>query len=47
VAKSKKDHYEKIEQAIKKIHPYKLPEIIATPIIKGSREYLGWIREEI
>ncbi len=47
VAKSKKSHYRKIEQAIKKVHPYKLPEIIATSIIEGSREYLGWMQKEI
>ncbi|HEY4525914.1 MAG TPA: divalent-cation tolerance protein CutA [Candidatus Paceibacterota bacterium] len=47
VAKSKRGYYGKIEQAIKKIHPYELPEIIATPIIEGSREYLGWIQKEL
>ena len=47
IAKSKKDHYKMIEEAIKKVHSYELPEIIATPIIKGSREYLGWIAKEV
>ena len=47
VVKSKKSYYGKIEQAIKEIHPYKLPEIIATPIVAGSREYFGWMRKEI
>ena len=41
--KSKKSHYKKIEQTIKKIHPYKLPEIMAVPIVEGSREYFGWM----
>jgi len=27
-------------------HPYDVPEIIATPIVKGSAEYLDWIRKE-
>ena len=47
VVKSKKSYYGKIEQAIKEIHPYKLPEIIATSIVAGSREYLGWMRNGI
>ena len=29
--------------AVKAIHPYKVPEIIAMPIVMGSPEYLDWI----
>jgi len=32
-----------IIEAVKKLHSYELPEIIALPIIGGSREYLEWI----
>jgi periplasmic divalent cation tolerance protein len=35
--------YNKIEAAIKKLHSYETPEIIAVPIIKGSKEYLNWL----
>ena len=45
--KSRKDLYGKIEKAIKAIHPYETPEIIATPIVDGSREYLKWLHEEL
>jgi periplasmic divalent cation tolerance protein len=38
--------FEKVEVAIKKLHPYETPEIIAVPIIKGSREYLNWLDDE-
>ena len=31
--------------AIKGIHPYDVPEIIALPIIMGSQSYLDWIGE--
>jgi len=37
--------YDKLEKTIKENHPYKTPEIIALPIIKGSSDYLEWIRE--
>jgi len=47
LSKSKKNNYKKIEKAIKEIHPYELPEIIAVPIIEASREYLAWMRKEI
>ncbi len=45
--KSKKSNYKKIEAAIKKNHPYELPEIIATSIVEGSREYFNWMQKEI
>jgi len=46
IIKSRGDLYEKIEEAIKAVHPYEMPEIIATPIATGSRGYLKWLREE-
>ncbi len=30
--------------AVKAIHPYQVPEIIALPIIAGSSDYLQWIQ---
>jgi periplasmic divalent cation tolerance protein len=45
--KTKEDLYNKVETAIKSLHPYEIPEIIAVPIIKGSKEYLNWIDEEL
>ena len=45
VIKTERNHYKKIERLLQKIHPYKLPEIIATPIINGSLEYLAWMRK--
>ncbi|MFH1968200.1 MAG: divalent-cation tolerance protein CutA [bacterium] len=41
--KTKTSRYGKVEEAIKSIHSYKVPEIIATPIIAGSVEYLKWL----
>jgi periplasmic divalent cation tolerance protein len=36
-----------VAEAIKKLHPYETPEIIAIPIIKGSKEYLRWLNDEL
>jgi periplasmic divalent cation tolerance protein len=44
--KSKQDLYSQLEAAIQQSHAYDTPEIIATPIILGSRDYLRWIDEE-
>lgn len=31
--------------AVKSVHPYDVPEIIALPIVMGSKSYLDWIGE--
>jgi len=38
--------YDAVEAAIKANHPYETPEIVALPILQGSREYLTWLHEE-
>jgi len=44
--KTGKGLYKEVEKEIKKTHPYKVPEIIAIPIIEGSEEYLKWLSKE-
>ncbi len=41
--KSKKEKLPKIIKLIKSLHSYKVPEIIALPIIAGDKAYLRWI----
>lgn len=41
--KTREELYSKVETAIKKLHSYETPEIVAIPIIKGSSEYLNWL----
>jgi len=47
VVKTKKNLYKTIEKAIKNIHPYELPEIIAVPIIEGNKDYFQWMDKEL
>lgn len=44
--KTQRQHYERIEQLIKKVHPYELPEVIMVPILDGLPAYLQWIVDE-
>ena len=44
--KTRKALYKKAETAIKKIHPYEVPEIIAIPIVEGSKDYFKWLSDE-
>ena len=36
-----------VERAIREAHSYEVPEIIAVPIARGSREYLRWLGENV
>ncbi|MFD6336053.1 MULTISPECIES: divalent-cation tolerance protein CutA [unclassified Streptomyces] len=38
--------YDALEAHLKEAHDYETPEIIATPVVRGSAEYLAWIAEE-
>ena len=38
--------YPELEDALRKLHPYELPEIIALPVGAGLPEYLNWVVQE-
>lgn len=42
--KTLRSKYDELEKFIKANHPYDVPEIIAYPIERGSKEYLDWVR---
>jgi len=45
--KTAKANFKKIETEIKRVHSYEVPEIIAVPIVAGSRDYLDWINRTV
>jgi periplasmic divalent cation tolerance protein len=47
IAKSKKSLIHKIIRQVKLLHSYKVPEIIALPIVAGNRDYINWINESV
>ncbi|HBR14868.1 MAG TPA: cytochrome C biogenesis protein CcdA [Candidatus Omnitrophica bacterium] len=44
VLKTRKTLFKKVEKMIKSLHSYTVPEIIALPVIEGSKDYLNWIK---
>lgn len=44
IVKSMTDAYGAIQNRIRELHPYELPEVIAVPVIAGLPDYLAWIR---
>jgi periplasmic divalent cation tolerance protein len=45
--KSRRTLYEELEQTVKQMHTYEVPEVIALPIIDGNTDYLEWLRKEL
>ena len=45
--KSTRQLFPEIKAAISKIHSYHTPEIIALPIVDGSRNYLQWVGDSV
>lgn len=43
VIKSRKEKLPSIIKLVKSLHSYKVPEIIALPVISGDKTYLRWI----
>jgi periplasmic divalent cation tolerance protein len=43
LVKTEAARYREVEEAIRELHPYDEPEILATPVLAGSAGYLAWI----
>ena len=47
LAKTEASRYDELEAAIRELHSYDEPEIVATPILAGSAGYLAWLSESL
>jgi len=45
--KTSQGMYESLEQRIRTLHPYELPEIIAVSIQAGQKDYIKWIENSL
>jgi len=44
--KTTAERYAAVEEAIRGLHPYEVPEIIALPLAAGLHAYLQWVADE-
>lgn len=44
--KTRADLYARLEQALRAMHPYTVPEILAFPVVAGNPAYLEWLAQE-
>jgi len=47
LAKTIREKFDKLEQAVRAIHSYETPEIVALPVAAVSDPYLEWLRGEM
>lgn len=40
------ERYDELEEHLLAVHDYETPEIIATPVVRGSERYLAWVTAE-
>ena len=43
IMKTRQELFRMVEEEIKTLHSYEVPEILAIPIIEGSNAYLKWL----
>ncbi len=46
VIKTRRELFAAVEAAIRGMHPYEVPEILAIPVLEGRADYLAWVRDE-
>ena len=47
IAKTRTALFDRLATTVKRVHPYDVPEIIAVPVVEGSRGYLRWLDEAV
>ena len=47
LAKTVESKFSELETQVRAVHSYDTPEIVATPLINGSRPYLEWLSESL
>ncbi|MGC8583569.1 MAG: divalent-cation tolerance protein CutA [Thermoproteus sp.] len=45
IVKTRQERLRELMSEVKAVHPYKVPEIIALPIVEGDPDYLKWVDE--
>jgi periplasmic divalent cation tolerance protein len=43
VMKSRRDLFRQVAEQVKRLHSYKVPEVLALPIVDASKAYLDWM----
>ena len=47
IAKTVADKFDALQDKVRSVHSYETPEIIAVPIVAGSKDYLKWLTSSL
>ncbi|MBM3738750.1 MAG: divalent-cation tolerance protein CutA [Acidobacteria bacterium] len=47
IIKSSRPRFPKLQEELRRIHSYQVPEVIALPIADGAQDYLDWLGREL
>ena len=47
VIKSSRARFDALRATLEKLHSYEVPEVVALPIVDGSKNYLLWLEGEL
>ena len=47
IIKSRRDLFDRLQEALRGLHSYQVPEIVALPVVDGLEAYLGWMDREL
>jgi periplasmic divalent cation tolerance protein len=47
VIKSSRALFDRLSSALEAAHSYEIPEVLALPVVEGSRNYLAWLDSEL
>lgn len=39
--------FPQLRDTLRELHPYDVPEILATPVVAGNEDYLRWLAEQL
>lgn len=39
--------FDELSAVVHQVHPYDVPELLATPVVAGSKAYLAWLQGEL
>jgi periplasmic divalent cation tolerance protein len=47
VIKTRAERYPALEERVRQLHPYSVPEVLAVPVQAGAPAYVRWVRDSV